>query len=165
MSDHSRRALITGAASLPVASIVGTTTAPAAAASDPIFRAIEDHRAAETAVNEALHICSKIEERERDASGEYELIENILGEEAAAADAYAFRADDYALELADRLIRTVPVSLAGLAAFVGYLRGMELAGQEEDLDIALGTIERAVLSLVKSPGASPGRFLPSSNES
>jgi hypothetical protein len=109
-SNINRRALVAGAAittaALPVASI------PAAALADPIYAAIEAHKAKNAVFRAA---CAQVYDgppcRDEEEAG----VHAALDAESAAARA---------------MFLTVPTTLAGIAALVDYVVGQETAGTE-----------------------------------
>jgi hypothetical protein len=107
----SRRTTLCGLAAAPLAAIIGA--APALAADDPIFAAIERHKAAEAAFIATLDPTDEVLATEQ-------------GRETTQADREAHEAASAASDAAtDDLLATVPVSAAGARAALEYLIGFD----------------------------------------
>jgi hypothetical protein len=135
MSNHSRRAVLAGIATAPA------LAGPALALSgpDPIYSAIERHKAVYAAFGAVLHGMSKFEKEKGWADSPEREVWRRREREACDADAAA----------REKMLATVPTTFAGVLALLRYIdQGAEenllllQDGAEELVSITLSALER-----------------------
>jgi hypothetical protein len=138
-----RRAALTGAATIAAASVVAIQSAPAAG-SDPIFTAIEHHKALNDAFEEVLHGMSEFETQHGVAAAgidEWERREEEAGDAERAA--------------CDEMIATAPTTLPGLLALFRYIEGEHDRGEkildENGLEELVSVTVTALAAVVGKP--------------
>lgn len=126
----SRRAMLAGLAAAPVAGLPAIIDA--AAAGDPIFAAIDRHKAAWAEFSATCDLTD-------------EVLAEHQGREITKADRAAYRAADRAEDEArDALVATVPTTKAGALAVMAWLH-------EFDTECEPGTTGKFVATLMRSP--------------
>jgi hypothetical protein len=118
---RSRRAVLAGIASaavLPIAAATLTTALTAVPAVDPAFALIAEKRAADIAHGEAIDVCDLEDLRDRTSDAA------IQAQDNSEAACHAVFAIDW------KLARTVPTTLAGVAAVLRFANEIEDAGNE-----------------------------------
>jgi hypothetical protein len=137
---HSRRAVLAGIATAPALAVPVLAQATAVSEADPIFAAIEHHKASNAAFSHTLHLMGKFEEEHGHADSPEQ--DEWHRRESASSDVER--------EACDEMISTVPTSLAGLLALLRYVEAEHARG-EKFLD--QGALEELVSTTVSALAA------------
>lgn len=137
--ETTRRAVVAGLAAAPVAGLPALATVSSSAVADPIFAAIDRHKAAHQALN---RICSLTDE----------ILAEEEGREVTDADWVLHdAASDAEIEALETLIETAPTSKAGARAAIEWLVRYDSRGEDARLgEFAMTLLRSPVLTDVEA---------------